>query len=109
MQVNLYYYGPFIWVNASGEQTWWFSNADWQPGQWLRASFIGSHSTEAEGCHIYDSTVQILEEWTETKTIEDCGSLRPKQVTILHWVRFKVHAGGDLPFLLQPRFLVASY
>jgi len=109
MAVNLYYYGPFIWVNNSDIQTWWFSHPDWQPGQWLRASLIGTHSTTAEGCSYFDTSVQILEEWTETKTQEDCGDLRPEKITVIHWVRFRVFASGDLPFMLHPRFLVASF
>jgi len=105
------YSGPGIWVGAPGEHTWWFHHGNWQPGQWLRASMIAKHTSTYEGCHVFKATVQILEEWTETITDEDCGDLRPEKVSVVHWVRFKVTGFPGQAFesiTVQPRFLVVS-
>ena len=104
---TLIYHGPDIWVGSPGEQTWWFHSSAWKPGDWLRASFIGKHSSTFEGCHLFRGNVQILEEWTETKTTEDCGELRPESVDVVHWVRFRIsgHPGQAFePMSVRTRF-----
>ena len=107
------YHGPGIWMGAPGEQTWWFHHGNWKPGLWLRASLNGRHFTEFEGCHSFQGNVEILRQWTETKTIENCGDLRPESATLVHWVRFRVtHAGSPnqafQPIIVLPRFIVHS-
>ncbi len=103
------YNGPNIWVGSPGDHLWWFNSGNWKPGDWLRASFIGKHSGLAEGCHIFTGSVQILEERTETRTIEDCGDIRSESVGVTHWVRFRVRGESGPafePMSIRTRFVV---
>ena len=109
------YYGPDIWVGAPGIQTWWFHNGAWKPGHWLRASMNARHSPWAEGCRwpAFQTNVEILRQWTETRTVEDCGYLRSGSEALVHWVQFNVtHAGApnadDFPVTVLSRFAVHS-
>jgi len=88
---------------------WWFSSEYWKPGDWLRASFIGSHSTLADRCYEFKTSVQILEERSETITNEECGESRPETVKVTHWVRFRVtgEVGSAFdPMSIRTRFAV---
>ena len=109
MATTTYYYGPGIWVGTPGEHTWWFHNPNWKPGQWLRASMNARHFSTYEGCHVFNAKVEILNEWTETITNEDCGDAHPESVSVKHWVHFKVwgEPGVFEPVRVEPRFLVA--
>jgi hypothetical protein len=105
------YHGPNIWVGAPGIHTWWFYTGAWKPGHWLRASMNARHSTDSEGCHSYQGNVEILRQWTETRTIEKCGDFRNESVALVHWVQFRItHAGSPTqafrPVIVLPRFVV---
>jgi len=105
------FHGPDIWVGAPGVQTWWFYTGAWRPGQWLRASMNARHSTSFEGCSSFRGSVEILRQWSETRTIEKCGNLRGESVAIVHWVTFRVAHADDprwafQPLIVQPRFVV---
>lgn len=109
--VTTIFHGPGIWVGSPGKHTWWFHHVSWKPGNWLRASLIGRHSPSFEGCHIFRGNVEILKQWTETKTTEDCGTVRRESVAVVHWVTFSVtgESGAAFePMIILPRFVVHS-
>ena len=72
---------------------------------------VGEHAAGSDGCESFQSIVQILEEWTETKTVESCGDFRQESIAIVQWVRFRVsgEVGVDFkPLSINILFLVAS-
>ena len=103
------YHGPTIWIGLPGEQTWWFHHGNWKPGDWLRASMNARHSPSFDGCDSFEASVEILQQWTETKTIEDCGDLRSASVALVHWVRFKVTRVVDPRYALEPLVVLPRF
>lgn len=115
------YFGPTILVTTPGIQTWWFHHGAWKPDDWLRASMNARHprfapqNSDECGAFPLETIVKILEQWTETRTIEECGFHggpyhNRGSVSIVHWVRFDVSPGkfGFPPVTILPRFVVHS-
>lgn len=80
-----------------------------ETGRLVTGVIIGKHSTFADGCHVFKGSVEILEERTETNTIEDCGDLRSESIGVTHWVRFRVTGepgSAFAPMSIKTRFIV---
>lgn len=84
------YMGPEIWVGTPSTHLWWFHHSAWRPGDWLRASMNVRQNTSSEGCYSHQASVEIVRQWTETRTTEKCGDFRKESTQLVHWVQFRV-------------------